>query len=58
MLIDSDEERKHNVKSPIQYFANKMIDKYSTDKPLIFPSISNLSSTLKGIAEITGIEKG
>jgi integrase/recombinase XerD len=53
------EKTQHQISIPILPKAQEMIEKYSTDSNLIFPSISNqkFNSYLKEIAEITGIEK-
>jgi integrase/recombinase XerD len=53
------EKTQRQISIPILPKAQEMIEKYSTDSNLIFPSISNqkFNSYLKEIAEITGIEK-
>ncbi|MEZ7498341.1 site-specific integrase [Flavobacterium sp. Arc3] len=53
------EKTQRQISIPILPKAQEMIEKYSNDNNLVFPSISNqkFNSYLKEIAEITGIEK-
>lgn len=53
------EKTQRQISIPILPKAQEIIEKYSTDSNLIFPSISNqkFNSYLKEIADITGIEK-
>jgi integrase/recombinase XerD len=53
------EKTQRQISIPILPKAQEIIEKYSTDINLIFPSISNqkFNSYLKEIGEITGIEK-
>jgi integrase/recombinase XerD len=53
------EKTQRQISIPLLPKAQEIIEKYSTDINLIFPSISNqkFNSYLKEIAEITGIEK-
>ncbi|PKH66697.1 integrase [Flavobacterium sp. ALD4] len=53
------EKTQRQISIPILPKAQEIIEKYSTDGNLIFPSISNqkFNSYLKEIADITGIEK-
>lgn len=53
------EKTQRPISIPILPKAKAIIDKYVSDKNLLFPSISNqkFNSYLKEIAEITGIEK-
>ena len=53
------EKTQRQISIPILPKAQEIIDKYSTDDNLVFPSISNqkFNSYLKEIADITGIEK-
>ncbi|RTY96049.1 site-specific integrase [Flavobacterium sp. GT3R68] len=53
------EKTQRQISIPILPKAQEIIDKYSNEKKLVFPSISNqkFNSYLKEIAEITGIEK-
>jgi integrase/recombinase XerD len=53
------EKTQRQISIPILPKAQEIIQRYSTDINLIFPSISNqkFNSYLKEIAEITGIEK-
>ncbi|MFT6730271.1 MAG: integrase/recombinase XerD [Glaciecola sp.] len=50
---------QRQISIPILPKAQEIIERYSTDNNLVFPSISNqkFNSYLKEIAEITGIEK-
>jgi integrase len=53
------EKTQRQISIPILPKAQEIIEKYSTDDNLVFPSISNqkFNSYLKEIADITGIEK-
>jgi integrase/recombinase XerD len=53
------EKTQRQISIPILPKAQEIIEKYSNDNNLVFPSISNqkFNSYLKEIAEITGIEK-
>lgn len=53
------EKTQRQISIPILPKAQKIIDKYTTEKEILFPKISNqkFNSYLKEIAEITGIEK-
>jgi len=53
------EKTQRQISIPILPKAQKIIDKYTTEKEILFPKISNqkFNSYLKEIAEIIGIEK-
>ena len=53
------EKTQRQISIPILPKAHEIIEKYSNDNNLVFPSISNqkFNSYLKEIADITGIEK-
>lgn len=53
------EKTQRQISIPILPKAQEIIDKYTTEKEILFPKISNqkFNSYLKEISAITGIEK-